>query len=94
MGKQDSGRGAGFVPGILIDDSVDHAAEQKSSGIGGQFMRDPDDILRSARRFKRSCDALVAGTCIVEANQIGVLAEHGRSQRAIPFAVVAPLARR
>ena len=34
-GKQDSGRGAGFVPGILIDDGVGDAAEQKSSGIGG-----------------------------------------------------------
>src|SRR4030088_3344027 len=49
VGQQNSGRGAGFVAGILIDDGVDQAAEQKSSGVGGQFMRDPDDVLHPAR---------------------------------------------
>ncbi len=79
---------------ILIDDRVDQAAQQESARAGGQFMRDPNDVLRPPECLKRRRNALVAGTCIVEPDQIGMFVEEGCGQRAGLLTVVAPLASR
>ncbi len=79
MREQNPRCGAGFVSRILIDDRVDQAAQQESARAGGQFMRDPNDVLRPPECLKRRRNALVAGTCIVEPDQIGMFVEEDRT---------------
>src|SRR5215216_3657531 len=48
VGKQDTRRGARLVARVLVDDRVDHAAEEKGARMHCELVGDPDDVMGAA----------------------------------------------
>ena len=44
VGEQDTRGGARLVTGVLVDDRVDHAAQEKGACMYRQLVGDPDDV--------------------------------------------------
>jgi len=48
VGKQDAGGGARLVTRVLVDDRVDHAAQEKGARMYRKLVGDPDDVVGAA----------------------------------------------
>src|SRR5215471_8480053 len=48
VGEQDARGGARLMTGVLVDDRVDHAAEEKGARMHRQLVGDPDDVVGAA----------------------------------------------
>src|SRR4051812_13007768 len=93
MREQDARGGSRLVTGILIDDGIDGAMEQKTPRMLRQFMRDPDDVAGAAGGLQGCGDTAVAGAGAINTEQVGGAFQQRRYQLARTIVVVAPLQR-
>src|SRR5450432_4613294 len=58
--------GAHLVAGVLVDDRVGDAVEQRTTRMRGQLVADPDDMRRAPAGNESGLDAAVAGADAIQ----------------------------
>ena len=75
LGDQHADGAADFVAGVLVDDGIDGAADQRLAVRVAQVMAQQHDFLRAARCLKCRDDAPGAAADVVDAEEIGLLGQ-------------------